>query len=114
MNFTVSVTARALELNLMEYLTALLCWCERVEAHPHYPGFARAKPLLAPKLSGTVDFALRRRAELMTRNRTSTEALKEEVRRLKEMLGFLQALWQTLEQKHSVSQAQTSPCLQLN
>ncbi len=37
-------TARALELNLMEFITALLCWCERVEAHPDYPGSEQARP----------------------------------------------------------------------
>ncbi len=105
MTITVGVTARALELNLMEYITALLCWCERVEAHPGYSALARCKPALAPNVSGAADLALRRRAELMIRSRTSGEELEEEVKRLKEMMVFLKGLWQALEHPPSHTEA---------
>lgn len=90
-------TARALELNLMEAITALLCWCERVEAHREYPALAQSTPALAPNVSGAARFALRRRAELMT-SRSPVGRMEVEVKRLGEMVKYLKNdLWQHLE-----------------
>ena len=106
-------TARALELNLMEFITALLCWCERVEAHPNYPALGESKPALAPNISGAVHFARRRRAELMI-SRSPVGRMEEEVKRLKEMLRFLKNdLWQHLELSPS-SDIQNLSSLRLN
>ncbi len=90
-------TARSLELNLMEFITALLCWSERVEAHPCYAAQARRKPGLAQSVEGAVNFALRRRVELMT-SQSPVGRMEGEVKRLKEMVRFLKNdLWLTLE-----------------
>ena len=104
---------RTLELSLIEAATALLCWCERVEEHPDYAASVRVKPTLVATVRQATSFALHRRAELMT-HRSSAARMKEELKRLKSMVGFLKhELWPTLEQPPSEN-PQGPPTLRLN
>ncbi len=89
---------RATELRLLEHLTALLLWCDRLESHPGYRELSRRHTGLVGYLKRSTTFALARRAALFS-NSLAEHNLEADISRLQTILGSLKGLEQGLTKR---------------
>lgn len=86
-------TQRTAELRLMEHLTALLLWCDRLHAHPGYAALTTRHQGLPSYLQRGKHFALSWRAALLSGHLESRQTpMEEAIARLQAMLTSLQGL----------------------
>lgn len=78
----------------MEHLTALLLWCDRLQAHPGYAELITRHPALPSYLGRGVRFALERRASLLSSppDDLSETQVEENIARLRTLLTSLKGI----------------------